>query len=435
MKKNQLNPVELIRKKRNGGILSEDDIDYLITAYTAGFIPSYQMSALLMAIYFEGMNFQETTDLMKAMMNSGAILDLSHITKPKIDKHSTGGVGDKVSLVLAPLAAACGICVPMISGRGLGHTGGTLDKLESIPGFRTGLNMKEFITQLDSIKVAMTGQTAEIAPADRKLYALRDVTATVDSIPLIAASIMSKKLAEDLDGLVLDVKFGQGAFLPEYSRAKTLATTMHTIGTRAGIKVAAVLTDMNNPLGCYVGNSLEVIEAIETLKGNGPEDLMEITLVLVEHMLNLAGIHNGRKLAEQKLKNGDALHVLKEIVCAQGGDTLITEDYSRLPVAQYSVESTVHRNGYIHDIDTFQIGMLLVRLGGGRMQKEDTIDPSCGFYISKKIGDRVKKGDCLAKVICNDKKKADEIARQMQSVFSIKPAPKRRKHLIRETII
>jgi pyrimidine-nucleoside phosphorylase len=374
-----LNPVELIRRKRDGKKLSEAEIQYLISAYTKGTISDYQMSAFLMAVYFKGMDLEETTHLTQAMMHSGEMLDLRDIRLPKVDKHSTGGVGDKVSLVLAPLLASCGVCVPMISGRGLGHTGGTLDKLESIPGFRTDLSIHEFKGQLEEIGVAMIGQTAQIAPADKKIYALRDVTATVDSIPLIAASIMSKKLAEDLDGLVLDVKFGNGAFMRDGKRAQELAQTMIQIGKRSGVHTIAMLTSMGDPLGMYVGNSLEVIEAIEALKGHGPGDLMEVTYALGEQMLKVAKIRGGRNLLEQKILNRGALERFKQMIKRQDGDSRVVDDYKHLPVSKKSVAVLAPNTGYIHAIDTFELGMLLVELGGGRLKKEDTIDPSCGF--------------------------------------------------------
>jgi pyrimidine-nucleoside phosphorylase len=410
-----MNCIDLIRKKRDAYKLSKEEIRYLISEYSKGNIPDYQMAAFLMAVYFQGMDFQETTNLMQAMMDSGKSLDLSNIKKPKIDKHSTGGVGDKVSLILAPLMASCGICVPMISGRGLGHTGGTLDKLESIPGFKTNLSVKQFKCQLKKIGVAMIGQTDEIAPADKKMYALRDkkmyalrdVTATVDSIPLISASIMSKKLAEDLDGLVLDIKFGSGAFIKDYKKAKELAQTMIRISKRSNIKVIAILTDMNNPLGNYTGNSLEIIETIEALKGRGPKDLMEITFALAKAMLKLANIKGGKKLLEKKIASGGALNKFKDIIRYQGGDVRV---------------------------NTFDIGILLVQLGGGRFKKEEKIDPSCGFKIYKKIGDYVKKGECLIEIFSDNKAKAKTVVKQMHDVFTIKTKFCRRKTLIREIL-
>lgn len=428
------NIVDIIRTKRNGDELSPDEIEYFIASYTAGTVADYQCSALLMAIYFQGMGYKETTALMQVMMHSGMMLTLSRIKQPIIDKHSTGGVGDKVSLVLAPLIASCGVCVPMISGRGLGHTGGTLDKLESIPRFNTQLTVRQFIKQLSTIGVAMIGQTSEIAPADKKLYALRDVTATVDSIPLIAASIMSKKLAEDLDGLVLDVKFGTGAFMRNYRKAHALGRTMIQIGKRSGVKVTAMLTDMNNPLGEYIGNSLEVIEAIEALKGRGPHDLMKITYALGTAMLRLAMVKGGKKLLEQKIHNGEALSKFKQIIKHQGGDIRIIDDYSRLPVAQKKTIVRAKKSGYVHAIDTFHIGMQLIALGGGRRRKSDIIDPSCGFKIHKKIGDVVAKGEPLAEVYSAQPRARNAVAKTIQNAFTIKKQRRKPKTLIRETL-
>jgi pyrimidine-nucleoside phosphorylase len=392
------NTIDLIRKKRDGYTLTQKEIQFLISEYTKNELPDYQFAAFLMAVYFQRMDFEETTDLMSAMLHSGKVLDLSDIRQPKIDKHSTGGVGDKLSLIVAPLVASCGVCVPMISGRGLGHTGGTLDKLESIPGLKTNLTSKQFKNQIKKIGVAMVGQTEEIAPADKKIYALRDVTATVDSIPLIAASIMSKKLAEDLDGLVLDVKCGSGAFMKDYKKAKDLAQTLIQIGKRSGVKTRVLLTDMNNPLGDYIGNSLEVIETIEALKSRGPTDVMEVTLALAEAMLTIAKIKGGRKLLEKKIVTGEALNKFREIVIQQGGDARIIEDYSRLPVAKNKITVRAQTKGCLENIDTFTIGMLLVALGGGREKKGDQIDPSCGFKVYKKIGDHVEKNECLIEI-------------------------------------
>ena len=425
------NPISLIHKKRNGKSLTREEIQFLISGYTKDKIPDYQLAALLMAVYFQGMDFQEITDLTQAMLFSGKVLDLSDVKKTKVDKHSTGGIGDKVSLILAPLVASCGICVPMISGRGLGHTGGTLDKLESITGFRTNLTIKQFKNQLRKIGVAMIGQTAEIAPADKKIYALRDVTATVDSIPLIAASIMSKKLAEDLDGLVLDVKFGSGAFMSDFKKAKELAQTMVQIGKRSGVKTIALLTDMNNPLGDYVGNSLEIIETIESLKNRGPKDLMEVTFTLAEQMLKIAKIKGGRKLLEKKIKTGAAMNKFREIISYQGGDVRVIEDYTRLPIAKNKIKVQAQKSGFIHFIDSFQIGMLLIKLGGGRLKIEDKIDHSCGFRVCKKIGDFVEKGECLVEIFRDNVSKSRIIVQEMGNLFTIQKSPCARKKLIR----
>jgi pyrimidine-nucleoside phosphorylase len=432
--RSEFNPTEIIRKKRDGHTLSKKEITFLVSEYARGKIPHYQLSAFLMAVYFQSMNFHETTYLTQAMIYSGKVLDLSDIEKPRIDKHSTGGIGDKTSLILTPLMASCGICVPMISGRGLGHTGGTLDKLESIPGFRTKLSFRELKKQLKHIGAAMIGQTKEITPADKKIYALRDVTATVDSIPLIAASIMSKKLSEDLDGLVLDVKFGSGAFMKDYKKAKVLAQTIIQIGKCSGIKIRSLLTDMNNPLGTYVGNSLEVIEVIEALKGKGPDDLMTITYALGVAALKLAKIKGGMKLLKNKIANGEALNKFKRMISYQGGDSRVTEDYSHLPRAKNQFNVKARKSGFIHNINNFKLGMLLVELGGGRMKIEDKIDPSCGFKVYKKIGDSVKKGECLVEVVSNRKEIARSVAKQIQSIFLIKKDPCPHKKLIRKSI-
>ncbi|MEO0130064.1 MAG: thymidine phosphorylase [candidate division WOR-3 bacterium] len=429
-----INFLDILYEKRNGNKLSEKEIEFLVNGYTKGVIPDYQFSAFLMAVYFRGMDFDETTFLTKAMLHSGTVLDLSDIDKPKIDKHSTGGVGDKVSLILAPLVASCGICVPMISGRSLGHTGGTLDKLESIPGFRTNLTLRDFKRQLKKIGIAIIGQTEEIAPADKKIYSLRDVTATVDSIPLITASIMSKKLAEDLDGLVLDVKFGNGAFMKEYKKAKALAHTLVNVGKRAGLKTVAVLTDMNNPLGEYIGNSLEIIEAIETLKGRGPKDLMQVIFSLGVEMLRIAGIKGGEELLKKKINDGSALDKFKELVKCQNGNPDIINDYGLLPVARNRFEILADSTGYIHFIDNHALGFAATKLGAGRLKKDDKIDHSCGFRVKKKIGDFVKRKDVLIEIFSDDRVRFEEIRRETKKIFKIMPVPVRSKALIREVI-
>jgi len=430
----RFNPVELIRWKRDGKRLDRGEIAFLVQAYARGKIPDYQFAAFLMAAYFQGLDPAETAALTDAMIDSGRVLDLSDIKKPKIDKHSTGGVGDKVSLVLAPLMACCGICVPMISGRGLGHTGGTLDKLESIPGFRTDLSLKKFKTQLRRLGAAMIGQTTEIAPADRKIYALRDVTATVDSIPLIAASIMSKKLAEDLDGLVLDVKCGSGAFLPEYRKARELARTLIRIGREAGVKVRAILTDMGSPLGQFVGNSLEVIEAIETLRGRGPGDLTGITFAIGELMLGLAGIRGGRRMLGKKIATGEALDKFRDIVRAQGGDVRAVDDYTRLQVSRRHWPVKAMQSGYVRAIDTYRVGVLATELGAGRLKKEDRVDPACGFRIVKKIGDHVWKGEKLAEVISDNRAFALAVQERFAQVYDIVDRRVKKPVLIREIL-
>ncbi len=428
------NQVELIRRKRDGGSLTSQEIEYLVNGYVHGKIPDYQFAAFLMAVYFKSLNRQETADLTRAMLKSGRTIDHAGIRKPIIDKHSTGGVGDKVSLILAPLAAACGICVPMISGRGLGHTGGTLDKLEAIPGFRTDLDPGELKKQLKAIGVAMIGSTAEIAPADKLIYRLRDVTATVDSIPLIAASIMSKKLAEGLDGLVIDLKFGSGAFLPDYDDAKQLAQTMISIGRRCGMKVKAVMTGMNSPLGQYVGNSLEVIESIEALKGRGSRDLMEVTYALGESMLRLARIKGGRALLREKVASGAALGKFRDIIRHQGGDVSVIEDYLRLPVSRRHWPVKAPKSGFIAAVDTYRIGLLATELGAGRLKKEDRIDPGCGFRIYKKVGDRVRKEEKLAEVISDNRAYALAVQSRFGEVYKIVSHRVKKPALIRETL-
>jgi len=430
----RFNTEELIRRKRDGGKLDRAEIALLIHAYARNKIPDYQFAAFLMAVYFQGLDPTETADLTRAMIESGRVLDLSDIKKPKIDKHSTGGVGDKVSLILAPLMASCGLCVPMISGRGLGHTGGTLDKLESIPGFRTDLSLKKFRAQLRAIGTAMIGPTAEIAPADRKIYALRDVTATVDSIPLISASIMSKKLAEGLDGLVLDVKYGSGAFLPKYHDAKRLARTMIRIGRRFGVKVKAAMTDMNSPLGVFVGNSLEVIETIEALKGRASPDLMQVTFALGELMLSLARIKGGRKLLAEKIASGAALEKFREVVRSQGGDALAIDDYLRLPISRRRWPVKALKSGFVCAIDTYRIGVLATELGAGRLKKEDRIDPACGFRIFKKVGDRVGKGEKLADVISDNRAYALSVQGRFGEVYKITGRRVKKPVLIREIL-
>jgi pyrimidine-nucleoside phosphorylase len=413
---------EIILKKRSGKILTNREIDFLVNGYTTGGIPDYQFSAFLMTVYFQGMNFDETTALTFAMMRSGKIFDLSEIPGPKIDKHSTGGIGDKVSLILAPLVAACGITVPMVSGRGLGHTGGTLDKLESIPGFRINLTEKEFKYQIKKIGVAMIGQTKELAPADKRIYALRDVTGTVDSIPLIAASIMSKKLAEGIDGLVLDVKTGAGAFMKDFVCAKKLAKVMIEIGKRMGKKVVALITSMEQPLGNMVGNSLEVIESIECLKGNGQSDLMQVLIGLAEEMLMMGSRgkrHEARSKIENVIKSGAALEKFRDIIKAQDGDERVIDNYKILPQAKFHGRVKSPKTGYVQKIDVLQIGLLSVELGCGRKTIDDKIDHSAGFIFKKKIGDQVEKGESLVEVIGQDNNKVKFVSKKLLSVFKI----------------
>ena len=354
---------ELIADKRNGLTLASTDIERLISEYAVGRVPDYQMAAMAMAIYFKGMRPEELGPWTQAMLHSGEVIDLSHIEEPKVDKHSTGGVGDKISLPLAPLVASCGVPVPMISGRGLGHTGGTLDKLESIPGFKTGLSVERFVELVETHHVGLIGQTGEVCPADKKLYALRDVTATVESIPLIASSIMSKKLAEGIDALVLDVKVGTGAFMKDMESARALAETMVSIGTEMGKKTVALLTNMNQPLGRMIGNALEVRESIEILRGEGPADVRELTLALAQVMLELADLDP--RLATQQLDNGAALQKFKDIVRAQGGDESSLEDLERLPTARRREPVIAKSGGIVTGMDTRGLGMAAVLLGAG----------------------------------------------------------------------
>jgi pyrimidine-nucleoside phosphorylase len=414
---------EIILKKRNGERLTKSEIEFLVSGYTNGLIPDYQFSAFLMAVYFQGMSFDEIADLTDAMMRSGKVFDLSDIAGHKIDKHSTGGVGDKVSLILAPLVAACGINVPMVSGRGLGHTGGTLDKLESIPGFRTDLTENEFKKQLKKIGLAMMGQTKELAPADKKIYALRDVTATVDSIPLIAASIMSKKLAEGIDGLVLDVKTGSGAFMRELSDAKKLTKVMIEIGKRMGKKVVALITSMEQPLGNMIGNSIEVLESIKYLKGNGPKDLMEVTIALGEEMLLMGNKAKTKEQARQLLTNainsGIALEKFRQLIKYQDGDERVIDTYNLLPHAKYRIEVKSHQTGYIQKIDALAMGLLSVEIGCGRRTIDDKIDYSAGFILKKKIGDEVKKGELLVEVFGQDQHKVKAVSQKILNTYKI----------------
>jgi pyrimidine-nucleoside phosphorylase len=396
----------LIQHKRDGNAIAAEDWARLIADYTAGRVPDYQMSALLMAILFRGLTPGELTALTDAMLTSGDRLDFGDFGVPRVDKHSTGGIGDKVSLLLAPLVASCGVAVPMMSGRGLGHTGGTVDKLESIPGFRTGLSLAEARAQVERIGCAMLGQTPEIAPADRKLYALRDVTATVESIPLISASIISKKLAEGLNGLVLDVKTGSGAFIPDPARAVELARTMIGLGEARGCPTVALLTAMDRPLGRACGHSLEVEEALEGLRGAGPDDLMEVTYALGIEMLLLAGAAanaaDARSRLETSVSSGRALETFGRVIEAQGGNRSVVEDPGILPQAGAVEVFRAPRSGVVTAVEPRRIGRAILELGGGRVTIEDAIDPSVGFVITVKPGDAVRAGDPVASVFARD---------------------------------
>jgi pyrimidine-nucleoside phosphorylase/thymidine phosphorylase len=431
--------IDVIRKKRDGIELSRDEIEGLITAYTDGKIPDYQVSAWLMAVVLKGMTRPETTALTDAMLHSGEVLDLSSLSARKVDKHSTGGVGDKTSLVLAPLAAAAGITVPMISGRGLGHTGGTLDKLEAIPGFNVNLSMAEFRRVLEKCGCAMIGQTAEIAPADRKLYALRDVTGTVESPYLICASIMSKKLAEGIDALVLDVKTGSGAFMKSEKDAAFLAELMVETGERMGKKVVALITDMDQPLGNKIGNALEVVEVVEVLRGGGPDDLRNLCLELAAWMLHLGGVTKtvaeGKRQSAKLISSGKALEKFREMVELQGGDARVIDDANRLPQAQPTLEVSSAKAGYVASMQCEQIGTACVILGGGRERKEDSVDPAVGIVLHKKVGDRVSAGEALATIYYNAESNAARARQLIEASCEItNSAPLTKRPLIHRVI-
>jgi pyrimidine-nucleoside phosphorylase len=418
--------IELITKKRDGHELSAAEIESFTAAYTNGDIPDYQASAWLMAVVLRGMTRAETAALTNAMLHSGEVLDLSEFPSAKVDKHSTGGVGDKTSLVLAPLVAAGGLVVPMISGRGLGHTGGTLDKLESIPGFNVNLSIAEFRPILGACGCAMIGQTAEIAPADRKLYALRDVTATVESPYLICASIMSKKLAEGIDALVLDVKTGSGAFMKKDEDAVFLAELMVETGERVGKKMAALITDMNQPLGTHVGNSLEVVEVLDVLRGGGPEDLRQLCLELAGWMFYLGGIEStvelGKKKAERLIRSGEALEIFRKMIKLQGGDERVIDDTSLLPRSKHTMQIPSPKKGFICEIDCQAVGVASVILGGGRAKKEDSVDPSVGIVLHRKLGDAVSAGESICTIHYNSETHANEAALLLQKNFRIAEA-------------
>lgn len=415
---------DIIIKKRNGEILSKEEIEFFIKGYTNGSIPDYQAAALLMAIYFEGMNKQETAELTMAMVNSGATIDLSPISGIKVDKHSTGGVGDKTTLVLGPMVAAAGVPVAKMSGRGLGHTGGTLDKLESIEGFKVQLSMEEFIDNVNRIKLAVCGQTGDVVPADKKLYALRDVTGTVDNISLIAGSIMSKKIAAGADSIVLDVKTGSGAFMKSTEEAFELAKEMVDIGENLGRKVTALITEMNEPLGYAVGNALEVKEAIETLKGNGPGDLLKLCVELGAVMVMLGGkagsIDEARNILLEKLESGEALNKLVEMVEAQHGNPEQIRNPELLPRSKHAIEVKSKVKGYVERINAEDVGIAALILGAGRETKEAGIDHAVGIVLVKKVGQFVEEGDTIALVHANDLTKVDECTNKMLEAYSFK---------------
>lgn len=429
---------DIIYKKREGQKLSKAELEFLIKGYVNGEIPDYQLSAWAMAVFFQGMDAEETADLTMLMAESGDMIDLSPIQGVKVDKHSTGGVGDTTTLILAPLVASAGIPVAKMSGRGLGHTGGTIDKLESIPNFNTSLSRDDFFNNVNQHGLSVVGQTGNLTPADKKLYALRDVTATVESIPLIASSIMSKKLAGGADAVVLDVKTGNGAFMKDFENAKKLAEAMVAIGKNLGRKTAAYITDMNQPLGQAVGNALEVKEAVETLRGEGPEDLTELCIELGSAMLQLAGkiedLEEGRNILRENLKNGKALAKFSEMIEAQGGNAEVVNDLSLLPTASDTAAVKAEKSGYISEIKALDVGLAAMILGAGRENKDSKIDLAVGLEIKKKTADQVKKGDTLAVLHYNDSSKLKEAEQKILDAFTITEKKKKKNELIYEII-
>jgi len=412
---------EIIRQKRDGFELSKEELEFLINGYINDEIPDYQMAAFLMAVYFRGMTKEELTHFTMLMARSGEMVDLSRIDGIKVDKHSSGGIADTTTLVLIPLAASVGVKVAKMSGRGLSHTGGTIDKLESIPGFRTELSKDEFIEAVNRVGAAIVGQSKDLVPADKKIYALRDVTATVESIPLIASSIMSKKIAAGADKIILDVKFGKGAFMKSYEDAKELAKTMVEIGNLAGRETVAYVTDMNQPLGLMIGNSLEVIEAIEVLKGKGHEDLKNLCMEFATEMMILSGIEKDRERAKERLlesiEKGYALNKFKEIIQNQGGNPEIVNDYSLLPQAKYVYELKCNEDLYIKDIDALKLGIAALKLGSGRQKKEDIIDYSVGIELFGKIGSKIEKGKPYVRIYANNERKLNEVISDVKDAF------------------
>jgi pyrimidine-nucleoside phosphorylase len=430
--------VDLIHRKRDGEELSVKEIAFLIDGYTNGGIPDYQMSAFLMAVFYSGMTDREVSVFTERMISSGESVDLSAVPGVKVDKHSTGGVGDKTSLIAAPLAAAAGVTVPMVSGRALGHTGGTLDKLESIPGFRTNLTVDEFREQLIQHRLAFIGQTPQVAPADGKLYALRDATATVESIPLIASSIMSKKLAAGLDALVLDVKVGSGAFMKKQVDARRLAQMMVGIGRRKDRKVQALITDMNQPLGFAIGNALEVMEVSQTLQSAGPVDLTQLSLELAARMIHLgkvaATLEEAREIAQAKLLDGSGYRKLKEVIGAQGGNPAVLDRFELLPNATGAREIASPRAGYVSAIEAEYIGLASAMIGAGRDTKEDTIDPAVGVILEVKIGQKVDAGAVLCRLYFTSEERVEDAAQLVEDAFRISSAPPEERALILEVV-
>lgn len=419
---------DIIHKKRNGEELTKEEIDFFVNGYTKGEIPDYQVSALLMAIYFQKMNKRETADLTMSMVNSGDTIDLSKIKGIKVDKHSTGGVGDTTTMVLGPMVASCGAPVAKMSGRGLGHTGGTIDKLESIKGFSVEMTEEQFINNVNKVGLAVGGQTKNLTPADKKLYALRDVTATVENISLIASSIMSKKIAAGADAIVLDVKTGTGAFMKTVDDSFNLAKEMVDIGTHVGRNTIAIVSDMDEPLGFAVGNALEVIEAVETLKGNGPKDLYDLCIELGSNMLLLSEVakdkNTAKKMLENSIRSGKALEKFKEFVKAQGGDISVIENTNLLPASKYNFEVKADRDGYVSKIIADEIGLAALSVGAGRETKESVVDPAVGVVIRKKVGDKVNKGENVAIIYANNIEKAKEAEFRIKNAYhysEIKP--------------
>lgn len=434
-----MNMYDVILKKRNGEELSTNEINYVVEGYVKGEIPDYQMSAFLMAVYFQKMNKRETVDLTMAMAHSGEMLDLSNINGVKVDKHSTGGVGDKTTLVVGPMITAAGGKLAKMSGRGLGHTGGTIDKLESIPGFKTDLSIEKFIDNVNKYGIAVAGQTSNLDPADKMMYALRDVTATVDNTALIASSIMSKKLASGTDKIVLDIKTGSGAFMKTEKEARELAELMVGIGNDAGRKTVAVISKMDQPLGRAVGNSLEVIEAIESLKGNGPDDLMELCYTLGANMLVMAGISKyiaeAKDRLEMTIRDGSALETFRSMVKAQGGDTGVINDYSVLGESAEIYQVKAKKSGYVSKINAKEIGMCSMLLGGGRKEKNDNIDFVVGIYILKKIGDYVEENDVIAEIHSESKESAKAIEDRILASYEFSTEKIERDSVIIDTIV
>ncbi|MEX2347757.1 MAG: thymidine phosphorylase [Balneolaceae bacterium] len=432
------NIVSIIRKKRDGQTLLKKEIKYLIDQYTADEIPDYQLSAFLMASFLNGLNDEESAALTESMLHSGEIVDLSHVSGKKVDKHSTGGVGDKLSLILAPIVASAGVPVPMISGRGLGHTGGTLDKLESIPGFTVDMDLARYKEIIGKHDLVLAGQTAEIAPADKRLYALRDVTATVESIPLIAGSIMSKKLAEGIDALVLDVKAGSGAFMKTIEDAIKLGRALVGIGTQFKKETIAYVTNMNQPLGYKIGNWLEVEECIDAMHGEGPDDIMEITYLLSGTMIYLGGkaesVKEGIEISKKQIENGQAFQKWLDIVEEQGGDVEIIKSPNKYPKAGYEFEIKSDKDGFVSEMDSFEIGMASVELGAGRRKKEDDVDPQAGIILKKKIGDKISKGETILTGYTNKPSTIEAASDQLFGAVTIAEAKPEEVNLVSHTI-